>query len=271
MPGVRVHLSLPPILMLASLVLLAACGSDDDTTAPPVASEFILVHHAGDSLQVDLDDLPSFAVDDLQAVQLDDLVSEDLIPPYTSDEESHDARRLYAYQIEGEDGFSAHRDRGYPNNTWDQMALGYILTSTRRVIFPDDVIDLPGAYNVRDTRHVRIWRKFDVEIVSADTTVFYELAGLPIVQRPDADGVDEDAIDLAGFIHQLVDDERLDDPDAHVYHLTAIDGYGTADPLTWTQLQTGYWLLVSQRTRFSDPELSSGQYRLRMLERITVQ
>jgi hypothetical protein len=270
MSALHVRSPIPLVLLILVLGTSVGCGSDDDPTAPPAPGEHVFVHHHGDSLRVELDDLPAVEVDDLQVVYLHHLVSDELIPPVISNDVSHEARILYAYQIEGDDGFSAHGNRGYPNNTWDHLQLGYIIKSTRRVIFPDEAIDLPGAYNVRETRHVRIWRKFDLELAAPDTTVFYELAGMPVVLRPNADGIDEDAIDLAEFVARLVTDERLDDPDDHVYHLTALDGFTTAVPVTWEQLQTGYWLLDSQRTRFGDPDLQSGQYRQRNLLRITV-
>lgn len=259
------------VLALAA-VILAACDSNDNPATPDFG-EYVWVHHDGDSLRVYLDDLPFELIDgDLAVVYLHHLVSAQLVPPVVDgDGASHDTRRLYSYEIVGEDGFSAHGTRGYPNNTWDQLPLGYIRKADRRVIFPDEAIDLPGAYNVKETRHIHFWRKFDLVLAAADTTVFYELRDMPVVTRPNADSVDENAIDLTSFVEQLVADEHLADPSAHVYDLTAVDGYTIEEPVTWTQLATGYWLLESQRTRFSDPDLQAGQYRQRHLEKITVQ
>lgn len=250
------------IALALSLSVLGACGEDDP--AAPDTSEYVFVHHEGDSTQVWLDDLDSIEVEGLTAVHLDELVDTTLVPMYEdNDEVLHDARFLYAYRIVGDDGFSASA-RDYPDNTWDQMPLGYILADTRDVVFPDDVIDLPGAYNVKETRHVRLLRKFDV--VAADTTAFYELADMPVVQVENFEAQLEDAIALSEFVSELIAD-----PAAHSYHITALDGYGTIDPMTWTQLQTGYWLLETQRTIFTDPELTSGRYKLKVLERIDVE
>jgi UDP-galactopyranose mutase len=49
--------------------------------------------------------------------------------------------------------------KGHPNNTWEQMKLGHILTGTRLVVFPDDkivvsdVADLQYAYIIYDKHH----------------------------------------------------------------------------------------------------------------------
>ncbi len=264
MNGRRIGLFALACFLLLAMLLVAACDSDDSPSAPTPPEHHVWVHHAGDSVQVFLNDLPASDLDGLDAVRLDALVSEDLVPPHVAqDMTSYDTRVLYAYLFVGEDGFSPH-DRDYPSNTWDHLALGYILTATRDIVFPDALIDLPGAYNVRDTGSLHVRRKVDV--VTADTTGFREIADLTVVSVQNAQGEFEDAVPLAACVEPFVDD-----PAAHVYHLTAIDGFGTTDAVTWTQLQTGYWLLVSQRTRFTDPDLGAGQYRLRMLERITVQ
>ncbi len=275
--GVIPFAYLTPIVL--SALLLAACGSEDDPAAPIDRGEYVLVHHDGDSLRVYLDELPSVQIDGQDVIYLDDFVSQDLLPPYQAAAIRHDTRALYAYEIEGADGFSAHGRRGYPNNTWDQMPLGYLVKSTRRAIFPDEAIDLPGAYNVKDVRHVRVWRKFDVEIAAADTTVFYELRRLedrtadiafpPVGDEQHAQVLA--AIPLAAFIERLVADERLDDPSGHAYRLTAIDGAVTPGLLDWQQIQTGYWLVATSRTRFTGPGLLEPGYRLTHLRRISVE
>lgn len=253
------------VLLVPTLIAICACGSDSDSpTAPGPSGEYIWVHLEQDSTQVFLNTLPSVDIDGAAAVHLDHLVSTTLIPMYEAQNDSvYDARVLYGYLFMGDDGFSPHT-RGYPSNTWEQMPLGYIIVATRRVVFPDEAIDLPGAYNVKDTGHLHIRRKFDV--VAADTSAFFELADMPVVQIPNFQEELEDAVGLADFVAALVED-----PSANTFHLTALDGFGTSDALTWEQLQTGYWLLATKRTRFTDSALTDGQYRVRMLERITVQ
>ncbi|MDD3641885.1 MAG: hypothetical protein PHQ19_00250 [Candidatus Krumholzibacteria bacterium] len=251
------------VVLALSLAVMGAC-SEDETAAPETQSEYLLVHHEGESTQVWLGDLPSIDVDGQTAVHLDELVDTSLVPMYEDKGGAfHDARVLYAYRIAGEDGFSASV-KGYPDNTWDQMPLGYILAATRDVVFPDEAIDLPGAYNVKASRHVYVKRKFDV--IAPDTTAFYELEQMPVVQVENFEAQLEDAVALSGFVSALIAD-----PASRSYYITALDGYGTADPMTWTQLQTGYWLLETQKTIFTDPALTSGPYKLKMLERIEIE
>jgi hypothetical protein len=270
LPPPSPHLTPPPLRTWGAVTLLAvvlagsvAC-SDQSPTGPNTDDAFLMVYFEGDSTRVELADLLWFDVDGQTAVSLEALVDTAMIPMYEDkDEILYDARALYGYRIVGEDGFSASQ-RGYLDNTWEQMTLGYILTGTRNVIFPKTAIDLPGAYNVKATRRVYVERKFDV--VAADTTAFYRLADMPVVQVENFEAELEDAIALSAFVSALVAD-----PAAHTYHITAIDGYGTADAMSWAQLQTGYWLLESQRTLFTEPTFTSGRYRLRMLERINVE
>lgn len=296
MSGPRLRVGISFVLLILGLGLLGACSSDGNPTAPPPSNgdpncteDFIWVHHMGDSLRVCLEGLPSVDIDGLAVVHLNRLVSEDLIPPFIDrNEVSHDTRALYSYQIEAEDGYSAHGTRGYPNNAWDQMEEGYIVKSTMRVRFPES-LGLPGAYSVRDARRIHVWRKIDLHLAGAggvdpftagaDTTLFYELRYMEdqleeVTFPPVGDETGPailPAIPLAAFILQLVENDHIQDPSGFAYHLTAIDGYGTSDPLTWDQLQTGYWLPETMRTRFTDPDLLDGRHRLGNLERITVQ
>jgi len=250
------------VLSLA-FVILPAC-SEDKTSDPETPGEYVVVQLEGTATDVYLDDLTSVVIDGEKAVPLDELVSTTIVPMYEDKGGTlHEARTLYAYRIVGEDGFSAST-KGYPDNTWEQMALGYILTATRNVVFPDEAIDLPGAYNVKAARHVHVLRKLDV--VAADTSAFYEVADMPVVQVENFEEQPEDAVGLAGFVSALIAD-----PDARAYRIRALDGFGPNDPLTWEQLQTGYWLLETKRTIFTDTLLTGGSYKLRVLERIEIE
>jgi hypothetical protein len=251
------------LIALLLLAPLSSC-SEDGTTGPETPGEYVWVHLEGDSSKIRLDELPPIDVDAQAAVHLDELVDTSLVPMYLDKSEVlHDARVLYAYRIVGEDGFSASV-KGYPDNIWEHMPLGYILTATRNVVFPDEAIDLAGAYNVKATRHVYILRKFDV--VAPDTSAFYELVDMPVTQIENFEAQMEDAVSLADFVSALVPD-----PAARSYYITALDGFGNTDPLSWTQMQTGYWLLETEKTKFTDPALDSSRYKLKVLERIEVE
>ena len=143
------------------------------------------------------------------------------------------------------------------------MFLGHILTSNRRVVFPDQSIDLPGAYNVKDVRRIRVHRKIDV--VAIDTSDFIETCQLTAVSVTNWDDQPEDAIALKDLVTPLVVN-----PENYNYDVVSLDGYAPDGVLTWAQFQTGYWLLTSERTIFTDPDLASGKYRLKVLEKVIV-
>ncbi|MBN1885682.1 MAG: hypothetical protein JW876_09205 [Candidatus Krumholzibacteriota bacterium] len=257
----RVLLAALAILFVA---LLAGCSKDDDPVAA-LPGGFLMVYHEGDSSAVFFADLPSFDVEGLDAILLDAFVDTFLVPPYYDrDQAMYDSRPLYAYRIEGEDGFSASV-KGYPDNAWEHLELGYLLVAARQVVFPDDVIDLPGAYNVKDAARVIVLRKFDV--VYADTTAVREIADLSVVQVENHDGALEDAVRLSDLVETTI----VPDPSTMQYNIVALDGYGPSTPMSWAEFGTGYWLLDSKRTIFTDPDLSTGAYELRVLEQILVQ
>lgn len=261
------------LLFLLALALLVATGcskDDDNPVGPENENAYLWVHLEGDSVQVNFDDLNIFdittlakAADENDAIWLKDFISTDLIPNATDkDGNTYEARGLYAYRIQDDVGYCA-ANKGYADNTWDQMGLGYVLVDAQRVVFPDDLIDLPGAYNVKDVSHIRVYRKFDV--ISSDTTGFTSINGLTVVQAQNSDGENEDAIALADFITPLVAN-----PEGKTYTLTSVDGYTPPEPLTWEQMQTGHWLLGSKSTIFTHADRASGKYRVKFLESITV-
>ena len=230
---------------------------------PLPSSEYLLIHLKGDSTKIFFNNLPKIDADGEEAIQLPQFVSTTLIPMFEAkDSTLYDSRLLYAYQIVADDGFSASV-KGYSDNIWEHLKLGHILTSNRRVIFPDENIDLPGAYNVKETRHIYIYRKFDV--IRPDTSLFYELNDMPIVKITNPEGNLENAVQLKNFIEQIVSD-----PENHQYNIRSLDDFGPSTNMTWTEFQTGYWRLDSLKTMFTDTTLVGGAYRVKVLDKIMV-
>ncbi|MBN2414352.1 hypothetical protein JXO52_00845 [bacterium] len=261
------------VITALALLVFSGCAKDggDSSTGPDVTTgNFLWVHLDGDSVKVDYDDLPVFDINTLakplyeetDAIWLTAFIDTNLIPNYVDDGDVYDPRELYAYRFEGDDGFSAST-KGYADNTWEQLGLGYILCAIRRVIFPDELIDLPGAYNVSDVARVLVSRKIDV--TSPDSSGFVRLADLSTVQVQNWDGITEDAVSLADIATRFVNA-----PAGHEYNLAAIDGYSFKTALTWEQFQTGYWLLDSRRTIFTHADLGSSKYKMSYLQTIVV-
>ncbi len=260
----RVLHSMAKIAAFSVLCLFVILGcSKDNVSEPSTTVGSIWIHLDADSVEIFFADLPKIDADGEEAIQLSEFIDTTLIPMFEDrDGIFYDARPLYAYQIVGADGFSAS-SRGYLDNTWEHMILGYIVVSTGRAIFPDELIDLPGAYNVQDVLNIYVHRKFDIE--AADTVSFVELKDVTPVEVTNHDGELEDALPLGDFVDVLISN-----PDDFQYNLRTIDDFGPSEDMTWAQFQTGYWLLESQKTIFTDTSLVGGGYRLQVLEKILV-
>ncbi len=247
-------------------VLFFGCSKEEDNPAgsstPTEVS--IWIHLDGDSTEILFSALPKISVDGQEAIQLSSFIDTTLIHDYVDRNDIHyDARPLYAYQIVGADGFSASGSRGYLDNTWEHMTLGYIVVSTKRAIFPDELIDLPSAYNVQDVARILVHRKFDIE--APDTVSFVELKDIASVQITNDVGQLEDALPLKDFVDTLVVN-----PENFQYNMRSLDDYGPTTDMTWAQFQTGYWLTQSLKTFFTDTSLAGGRYKLKVLQKISV-
>jgi hypothetical protein len=255
---------LPFLLSIFILVGIFGCSKEDNNPAGSTPSNVSLwIYLDGDSTQVMGDDLPKIDVDGEEAIQLSEFVDTSFVPMFEDrDSVLYDTRPLYAYQIIGADGFSPSGSRGYPDNIWQQMTQGYIIISTQRAMFPES-LGLAGGYNVRDARYIHIHRKFDIEW--ADSTKFVELKDVTSVQVTNPDGVLEDALPLKDFVMRT-----LSNPEEYQYNLRTLDDFGPSADMTWVQFQTGYWLLSSEKTMFTDTTLTGGRYKLKVLEKIIV-
>jgi hypothetical protein len=249
-------------VIILCFALMTGCDKDNPS-APTDQENYLWIHFNADSTKIEFETLPKIDADGEEAIQLSSFIDTSLIHPFRDKNGNpYESRKLYSYQIVGEDGFSASV-KDYSNNTWEHLTLGHILTATRRVVFPDDKIDLAGAYDVKSARHIYIYRKFDV--ITPDTATFIELQTLTSTSVTNLDGQVENALQLKDFITPLVIT-----PENQQYNLRTLDDFGPTIDLTWDQFQTGYWLLTSEKTMFSDTGLTAGQYKLKVLEKILV-
>ena len=257
--------------IIAALILFSGCSKEDNPINSNVPTDdYVWVHFEGDSTKLEFSSLPKIDVEEglakgaaTEAIRLSAFVDTTLIPIFRDkDGVQYESRNLYAYRIIGDDGFSASV-KGYLDNIWEHMQIGYILVDSRKTLFPDDIKDLPGAYNVKESRHIRINRKIDV--TAPDTTGFVRLPDVQVEQVENHDGQMEDAVSLQNIISVYVTD-----PASHTYTYSTIDGYGPSTDLTWTQFSTGYWLLQSEKAIFTDTALVGGEYKVKALQTITV-
>jgi hypothetical protein len=249
-------------LLLTFIILIFGCAKDDDNPITPDDSDkYMWVHFKGDSTKILFENLTKFTADGEEVIQLSSFIDTSLIHPfYDKNNVAYDSRLLYCYQIVGDDGFCAS-SKGYPNNVWEHLQLGHILASDRRVIFPDDKIDLAGAYNVKATSHIYVYRKFDLAFT--DSTLCVELRNITPVQVTNPDNNLEEAILLKDVVAYMVTA-----PSSFQYNILSLDDFGPSQDMTWDQFQTGYWLLSSEKTMFADTSLSGSKYKVKVLEKI---
>jgi len=251
------------ILFALCLTLTLTCDKDNPSTPASEEENFLWIHFKNDSIKRVFADLAKIDADGEEAIQLSSFIDTTLIPLFKDKNGNlHETRRLYSYQIVGDDGFSASV-KNYANNIWEHLLLGHILTETRQTVFPDDKIDLAGAYNVKSARHIYIHRKFDV--VTPDTTTFVELRTASQQAVTNLEGQNEKALALTDFILPFVTA-----PENQHYNLRTLDDFGPSADLNWDKFQTGFWLLTSEKTMFTDPTLTGGSYKLKVLEKILV-
>lgn len=252
------------VLMLTAIFTFGCSDDSNPVDTNPPADAYLWVHLDTDSISINFSDLPKIDASGEEAIQLSEFVDTLLIPLFRDrDGNAYEARELYSYQIISDDGFSASVNRGYPNNVWSHLQLGHILTTKRQVVFPDDKIDLAGAYNVKEARHIVIYRKFDVEL--PDSAAFVELRSCDRVQVENFDGALEDAVCLRDLASVFVAN-----PQTVNYNVRTLDGFGPGTSMTYEQFQTGYWLVNTERTKFTDTTLVGGAYKLKVLKTIQV-
>lgn len=252
------------ITVILMLMVFSCSKEDNNPVTPGDSDKYFWVYFNSDSVKVAFKDLPKFDADGEEAIQLNFFIDTSLIHPFIDKNNvSHDSRSLYSYQIVGDDGFSASGNRGYPNNILDHFFLGHVMNLSRQVIFPDIKIDLPGAYNIKDARRIYIHRKFDLDFT--DSVYFVEVNEITPVQILNPNNVLEEAIPLKDVVTNMVTN-----PDIYNYNILSLDEFGPIADMTWAQFQTGYWLLSSQNTMFTDTTLVGGRYKLKVLEKILI-
>ena len=253
------------LMALSAFVVSGGCSKNSNPVKSNLPSEaYLWVHFESDSAKVAFEELPKIDAGGVEAIQLSEFVDTTLIPLYRDKNgNAYDSRTLFAYQIVADDGYSASGTKGYPDNVWSHMQLGHILTTTRLVVFPDDKIDLAGAYNVKTARHIYVHRKLDLE--KPDSTMFVELRSIATTQITNFDGNLENAIPLKDVVLLFVDS-----PQSYSYNLRTLDNFGPTTNLTWSQFETGFWLMNTQQTIFSDTSLVGGRYKLKVLEKIQI-
>jgi hypothetical protein len=161
--------------------------------------------------------------------------------------------QIYAYRIIGSDGFYP-AIKGSPDNVWEHMQRGYLKLGNRRATF-EPGLDLAGRYFVKDVVSIELLRKIEVKFSGEPEYRFKLIANVEagIYSDPgDAYFNGRAAIGLPDFTDTLFADSLVPAPEDYLYHLVSVEGDRRS--FSWGELQTGWWILGLDVTRFN-PDL----------------
>ncbi len=151
---------------------------------------------------------------------------------------------IYAYRVIGSDGFYAAL-KGSPDNVWEHMQKGYLKLSNRKAAF-DQSLGLPGRYSVRDVASMELLRKIETKFEDEEEFSFSLIADMETsaYSDPTDDFYDgRPGIRLSDFV-----DTSTVAPEDYTYNLVSM--VGERKFLSWSELQTGWWLLDLDVTKF---------------------
>jgi hypothetical protein len=159
-----------------------------------------------------------------------------------------DYPQIYAYRVIGSDGFYAAQ-KGSPDNVWEHMQKGYLRLSDRRATFESD-LGLAGRYYVKDVVSIELLRKIDTKFEEEEEASFRLIADMHAdiyLDSADAFYDGRAGIRLSDFVDTLTSF-----PENYTYNLISVQG--EKKEFSWSEFQTGWWLLDLDLTKFS-PDL----------------
>jgi hypothetical protein len=158
-----------------------------------------------------------------------------------------DYPRIYAYRVIGSDGFYAAK-KGSPDNVWEHMQKGYLRLSDRRATFESD-LGLAGRYYVKDVVSIELLRKIDTKFEEEEASfrLIADMHADIYLDSVDAFYNGRSGIRLSDFVDTLTPT-----PESYTYNLISVQGENKE--LSWSEFQTGWWLLDLDLTKFS-PDL----------------
>jgi hypothetical protein len=234
--------------IISVCIALSGCGKDNSTN-PSDENEFsVFVILDTTIVEKDFADMTPVTFEEENAIRISDFIDIAV--------EEDTLYQLYAYRIIGSDGFYAHTSPGYPDNSWEEIQMGYLLTANRNAVW-EPSLELVSRYFVDDVDSIRFIRQFD--IVSQTDTTPVKIEDVPTVLLEDTL-----CIKLTDIV--LIADSQFVPDTSATYTLIAADGFSV--DFSGVEFDTGYWSLVSQKTKFV-PDLG-GSSRIKGLESITI-
>lgn len=231
----------PSVRQFAGLVLitvaLSGCGKDSYVTEPEglnAAVQFgegVEIITPADTVIRFFDEFTPTTYQGRPAILLEDLVGEDLV----------EFPDLYGYRLVGVDGYYPNQPgKEYGDNTWDQLAVGYLDLRDIGVLFETEQDPaLRKGHNVKWLIRVDVLRAIDV--VWPDGRKLAALSGLTRTTVPDVyPGADGEGVVLARFVDEAGPAEIT--PDGFLYRVLSRDGSSLPRLLTWAEMNATFYL-----------------------------
>jgi hypothetical protein len=218
------------VLLLALLLLFIACGCSRPIKPK---SDFITIKLGNLTFIRYFDLMEKVMFEGNEAIRLSDFV----------DSTMTDYPQIYAYRVIGSDGFYAAK-KGSPDNVWEHMQKGYLKLNDRRAAF-ENSLALAGRYYVKDVASIELLRKIDTKFKDEEAS-FRLIVDLPTTIYQDSAEAfynGRDGIKLFDFVDTLTFT-----PENYTYNL--ISAQGDEKTFSWLELQTGWWLVNLDVTKF---------------------
>ena len=183
---------------------------------------------------------------DVTAYKLDQFIDQAEVTALYG-EDGVDCRAFYCFHLVGADGWSP-RDRDNRDLTWAEFSSGYWLEGDQKAYFPSD--DISRQYNVSDLKYVNLYNTINIMDADGNLITPFEYFGAEtqsITYIHHEQEYTEDAVPLTSIITSYVTTE----PANYTYDFAASDGWET-DPVTWENMQKGYWLVNANKAVFID-------------------
>ena len=233
-------------LLGASLVAvggtLAGCGRDsfvpetsDLLTQVDFGEGIEVAAPAGTSVRLFADYTPS-TYNGRPAIPLQELVGADVV--------THPD--LYGYRFIGTDGFYANMPgKGYGDNTWSQLGIGYLDLVDIRVLF-ETTLDpmLRKGHNVKYVIRVEVLRSIDVAWSDGRKLAPVEDVA-PVTVPAGYPEAGTAGLLLADVVTLVLPDDIV--PDNQLHRVLGRDGTGLPRLLTWEEMHAAYYLPGSDR------------------------
>jgi hypothetical protein len=219
------------VLLWALLFLFIACGCSRPIKPK---SEFITIKLGNLTFIRYFDIMEKVIFEGDEAIRLSDFV----------DSTMTDYPQIYAYRVIGSDGFYAAK-KGSPDNVWEHLQKGYLKLKDRRATF-ESSLGLLGRYYVKDVASIELLRKIDTKFKEEEKPSFSLIVDMPTATYLDSAEAfynGQTGIRLSDFVDTLTST-----PENYTYNL--ISARGEEMTFSWLELQTGWWLLGLDVTKF---------------------